>query len=42
MNFSQKTNVEIRHMRTEDAGLELFPVEEVMLAKKLKMLVGHL
>lgn len=42
LNFSEKANVQVRHMLVEDAGLELFRVENIMLLKKLKVLIDHL
>lgn len=42
LNFSQTTNIEVRHMLREDGGLELFKIEDVMMIKKIKVLMGHL
>ena len=41
LHFSQKANTQVRHMLLEDAGLELFNVEDIMLIKKLKVMMGH-
>lgn len=42
LNYAQTTTTEVRHMLKEYAGLELFKIEDIMLIKKIKQLLGHL
>ena len=40
--FLQTMKTQVRHMLKEDAGLELFNIEDIMAIKKIKILLGHL